>query len=156
MIRDINDVFNLVHTINVQALQSIKIECDKNSNIREFVNLIIQNGRYGDFRNPISEQLITFTHDLGYDLQINECHSSSFFTNLDGFIGNFFLDDAYFNFKKSENFFGEWKCFGDDNNGTQDPKIMIQRAKDNIDIYKNGEIEIKRMKQNRLKQILED
>ena len=138
MLKKLQQAQQMVNKINSDCYQSIIKSCNENEDINEFVRLVLAQR---DERNPdetvitderIGNNLIMLVYDLGYDIQMNLFHSASFLYELDSFMGNFFFDDSYFEIVDSE-FRGEKKAIASDsNNCTQDPKVLIQCAIENI------------------------
>lgn len=141
------ETLNLLHS-NYTELQTL---CNKDNDIAEFVRLVCCNRQYNnEFYSiediKIGNVLVTFVYDLGYDIQRNQFHSSSFISNLISFIGNYFLDDAYFTFEEESTPYKteakKWKCINkpDDSNSDDFTCIaMINKAKENVEFYKQAE-----------------
>ena len=138
ILKKLQQAQQMVNKINSDCYQSIMKSCNENEDINEFVRLVLAQR---DERNPdetaitderIGNNLIALVYHLGYDIQINPYHSASFLYELDSFMGNFFFDDSYFEIVDSE-FKGEKKAIASySNNCTQDPKVLIQCAIENI------------------------
>lgn len=129
-----------------KQLQELQVDCAKDDDIAEFVRLITFPMFHAEERSDqsveyrIGQALGSFMYDLvEYDIisaTTNPYHfQSDWIYQLNMFIGNFFMDDAYFSIDRS----GCWKVWkvkrSDGEFATQNPRILIEAAKDIANFY---------------------
>jgi hypothetical protein len=93
-----------------------------------------------DVKYSVALNLYKFAYDLiDYDFDsaiTNEFHfQADWIYQLNSFIGNFFNDDLYFVlYKENKTSFWKVRTSNDYDRGSQDPRELIQAAKDNVAI----------------------
>lgn len=136
----------ITHRMIDEQIQELHDTCAKYEDIAEFVRLITfpmfnseeRSDQSVDYR--IGQALGSFMYDLvQYDFisaTTNPFHfQSDWVYQLNMFIGNFFLDDAYFTVERT----GSWKVWSvkpsDGEFATQNPQVLIEAAKDIANFY---------------------
>lgn len=136
------DKLQAVAEINIgvirRAQEDIAKNCEQYPDIKRFVDLVL------DFRAEVQScsvpsSLRTLVWEIsGMSISDNPYHASSTLTSLASFIGNYFLDDAYFQVRQDQ--YGCWVgLVGDDDNSSQDPLELITAAEKNAQHYKEIE-----------------
>ena len=137
---------SITHRMIDEQLKELQATCLKNEDIAEFVRMITypmfnpddQGDQTIEYR--IGQALGSFMYDLvQYDFisaTTNSFHfQSDWVYQLNMFIGNFFLDDAYFTVERT----GSWKVWSvkpsDGEFATQNPRVLIEAAKDIANFY---------------------
>ena len=154
---DFDQMRSITHRMIDEQLKELQATCSKYEDIAEFVKLITFPMFHSEERSDqsveyrIGQALGSFMYDLvQYDFIsaiTNPFHfQSDWVYQLNMFIGNFFLDDAYFTVERK----GSWKVWSvkpsDGEFATQNPQVLIEAAKDianfyNIENrYRSGEI----------------
>lgn len=117
-------------------IEKLNYYCEKYPDIKTFIELVLADRRsYKKLEDYVATQLIMFMYDLGYT--IDNYHSEINFdlqwsSTLISFIGNYFLDDAYFNLKQEN---GRWRVYADFDTGIQDPMALVNAARENAKYY---------------------
>jgi len=132
-----NELILTVRAINIscidQSIKRLQDYCEQYPDVKEFVELIL------DEHNPIGRQLCTFVWQIsGQSISFNDYHSTDTLYQLRSFIGNFFMDDSYFNVRVVPYYpnLTEYGAYASgDSAGTQDPKVLINAARHNIALY---------------------
>jgi len=110
--------------------------CQKYPDIAEFVRVLVPGllSKEGTEEYKVADALSTFLYDIcGMDIYTaltNPCHyKGDWLYNLNFFIGNFFLDDAFFTVTQTA-VWNMWKA-ADSECGCQKPLVLIAAAKEN-------------------------
>lgn len=126
-------------------IQDLEKKCNDYPDIKEFVRYIIAYsdemayGSEGSLDSDIGDELIQFIWQITkVDLSniANSYHfSPSWAAELNSFIGNYFLDDAAFDFTQNRRGVFEFSYAGDEGRWLQNPRVLIESAKANRAYY---------------------
>lgn len=126
-----------------EQIDKLKEECERNADVAEMVRLIIQGHfEYSDYHHrsndaKVGDAIGMFLYCIS---GISVCNSGnlnvSWASELTYFIGNFVYDDSYFDFTTHErtNVF-TFKPSDDTGRYLQDPRIIIEAARANVEYY---------------------
>jgi hypothetical protein len=110
-----------------RAAASIQADCEKYPDIKEFVELFL-----GDDKVASELQMLVY-YITNWDMRPT---TSDVVVNLESFISNYFLDDSYFSVFETD-YCGKMiykaKYDGD---GTQKPRLLIDAARHNVEVYR--------------------
>ena len=129
-----------------KQIQHLEDTCNQYPDIKEFVSYLIEYSdrmAYCSNETPnteIGRELIQFIwqiSNVNLSNMANQFHfSSQWAAELNSFIGNFFHDDAAFDFTQGHRGVFEFKGTNDDNGRwLQNPRILIEAAKANRAYY---------------------
>ena len=123
---------------------------ENNKDVAEFVRLLTfpMLNDYGvdyNFDYEVSESLCQLFYEItNYDFKGATCNPYHFQANwvyiLNGFISNYFFDDSYF-FVTPTGLYNQWEVSSEPEfphtYGTQNPLVLIEAAKDNVNFVKS-------------------
>jgi hypothetical protein len=131
-----------------EQIEELEKYCSKNSSIKKFVEKLLEIHNFRNGETTVAYYLSDFIWELtNFSTRCslaNSCHfDGGWVASLNSFIGNYFLDDAYF-YMVNSSYENTWEAISYQQIGIQDPEILILCAEDNARMCKEIESEFKK------------
>lgn len=120
--------------------------CERDDRIKQFVEMFIADDKYGEALRLLVWDI---TEGDFHGLEYQE-HSMNIecFADLEYFITNYFDDDSAFIVVNDTDNDNTWDAKSDSDNGTQNPLVLIEAAKDNADFDEERENDFRKAETN--------